>query len=68
LSLVKSTRLALKYIRRFIAGFASVPTFALGKAKNFPFAQNRFALEQDKYEVTSDRDLANFKQKQNERH
>jgi hypothetical protein len=57
----------LKYVRRFIAGFASVPTLALARAKGFPFAQDRFALEQDKYEVTSDRELATFKQKQNER-
>lgn len=54
-------------MRRFVAGFASVPTFALGRAKNFPFAQDRFALEQDKYEVISDSELATFKQKQNER-
>lgn len=54
-------------MRRFIAGFASIPALAIGRAKEFPFAQDRFALEQDNYEVASDRELATFKQKQNER-
>lgn len=67
MSLIKSTRLALKYVRRFIAGFVSVPTFALGKIKEFPFAENNYGLEQDKRELKSDEELANFKQKQNER-
>jgi hypothetical protein len=67
LSFVKSTRLALKYVRRFIAGFASVPTFALGRIKKFPFAEEHYALGQDRYEVASDNELAAFKLKQNER-
>lgn len=55
-------------MRRFIAGFASVPTQAIARAKEFPFAQERFAIDQDKYEVTLDRELAIYKQqKQNER-
>jgi hypothetical protein len=54
-------------VRRFVAGFAAVSTFAIGRAKNFPFAQDKFALRQDKYEVMSDLELATFKQKQNER-
>ncbi len=67
MSLTKSIRLTLKYVRRFIAGFASVPTFALGKNDKFPFDNNRTGLEQDRYEVALDAELAQFKQKQNER-
>ena len=67
LSFVRSTRLALKHVRRFIAGFASVPTFALGRIKKFPFAEEHYALGQDRYEVASDNELAAFKLKQNER-
>jgi hypothetical protein len=67
MSLVKSVRLTLKYVRRFIAGFASVPTFAFGRIKKFPFAENFYALEQDKREVESDIETTSFKQKQNER-
>jgi hypothetical protein len=54
-------------MRRFIAGFASVTTFSCSKVKEFPFAEDRFAIEQDKYEVVCDRELATFKIKQNER-
>lgn len=67
MSLIRSTRLALKYVRRFIAGFASIPTFAFGRIKRFPFAENINALEQDKYEIASDLEVAAFKLKQNER-
>jgi hypothetical protein len=67
LSLIKSTRLALKHVRRFIAGFASVPTFAISRIKTFPFAGDNIGLQQDKYEVASDRELAAFKSKQNDR-
>ena len=65
--LIKSTRIALKHLRRFIAGFVSVSTFApifMGKITDFPFAQN---LEQDSYELASDQDSATFKQKQNDK-
>jgi hypothetical protein len=64
---VKSVRIALKYVRRFVAGFASVPTFALGRIKEIPFAEHPFALGQDRREIMSDNDLASFKLKQNER-
>lgn len=67
MSLTRSIRLALKYTRRFIAGFISVPTFALGKIRKYPFAEISFALEQDRREITSDRESATFKLKQNER-
>jgi hypothetical protein len=67
MSFVRSVRLTLKYVRRFIAGFVSVPTFALGNIKEFPFAESFFALKQDKRELASDNDRASFKLKQNER-
>jgi len=67
MSLTKSVRLALKYMRRFIAGFASTTTFSFSKIKKYPFAEYPFALEQDRLEIASDRDLAAFKQKQNDR-
>jgi hypothetical protein len=58
-------------VRRFIAGFASIatfaPTFTSGRMRKFPFADNHFALDQDKNEIVSDRELAAFKQKQNDR-
>jgi hypothetical protein len=67
MSLVRSIRLTLKYVRRFIAGFASVPTFAFGKMRKFPFAEHFYALEQDKREVASDIETTSFKIRQNER-
>lgn len=67
MSLIRSTRLALKYVRRFIAGFASTTSFAFGRIKRFPFAESINALEQDKYEIASDLEVATFKLKQNER-
>jgi hypothetical protein len=54
-------------VRRFIAGFASTPTFAFGKMKRFPFPEHFYALEQDRREVASDKETASFKLKQNER-
>jgi hypothetical protein len=54
-------------VRRFIAGFVSITTFAFGQARRFPFANERYALEQDRYEIASDHELAAFKLKQNER-
>ena len=67
MSLTKSVRLALKYVRRFIAGFISITTFSVRKIKKYPFAEYPFALEQDRLEIASDHELAAFKQKQNER-
>jgi hypothetical protein len=67
MSFTKSTRLALKYLRRFVAGFVSIPSFALVKITDFPFEKDIYALKQDRYEIASDADLANFKLKQHER-
>ena len=64
---LKTVRLVLKYVRIFIAGFASVPTFAFIKIKKYPFAEYPFSLKQDKFEIISDREVAAFKLKQNER-
>jgi hypothetical protein len=58
----------LKHARRFLAGFISVPTFAVSRIKKFPFAEDFYALERDKNEISSDREAAIFKlKKQNER-
>lgn len=64
---LRSVRLALKFVRRFIAGFASVPTFTVRKINKYPFAEYPFCLEQDRLEILSDREAALLKIKKNER-
>jgi len=67
LSLIRSTRLILKYARKFIAGFISVPSFAIGKLAIFPpknlLIEERTLVEQDRFEVMSDMKSAQYKNK-----
>lgn len=57
----------LKYIRSFIAGFASVPSLAFGKITKFSLMESRFALQKDELEIASDIRSVNKKLKKNER-
>jgi hypothetical protein len=64
---LKNLRLALKHLRRFIAGFISITSFTHTKISKFPFADGNLALDNDRQEVLSDLNLATQKIKQNER-
>ncbi len=67
MSVIRTLRLVLKQLRRFISGFVSVVTFSHVRIEKFPFAEGEEALQQDKSEIYSDRELATKKNQTHDR-